>query len=126
MNERIRYLRKSILHISQDDFAKEIGISRSNLGNIETGAVNLTERVISDVCRVFNVNETWLRSGEGDMFVELPPEDMYFKAATELSIDNDELAKQIVIEYWKLDKDSRKLLKDFILRVAENIKNSDD
>lgn len=123
MNDRVRLLRKNTLKISQDEFARQIGISRSNLGNIETGAVKLTDRVISDICREYNVNEIWLRTGEGDIFIEQPPEDVYMKAATELSMQNDTLAMQAVIEYWKLDPSSRKLLKDFIMNI---VKNSED
>lgn len=68
MNERIRYLRKEELKMTQNDFASKIDISRSNLGNIETGEVAVTDRVISAVCREFNVNESWIRAGNGDIF----------------------------------------------------------
>ena len=61
IGERIKYLRKDILHIkSQEVFAKQINISRSNLGNIETSRVSVTDRVISDICSTYNVNENWL------------------------------------------------------------------
>ena len=46
--ERIRDLRKNILHMTQEEFAESIKISRSNLGNIETKKVTVTERVISE------------------------------------------------------------------------------
>lgn len=69
--ERVKYLRKELLKLTQQDFSKELNISRSNIGNIETGAIALTDRVISDICEKFNVNETWLRTGEGEVFVPL-------------------------------------------------------
>lgn len=64
-HERIRYLRKDVLHMTQEEFAKSIKISRSNLGNIETGAVSTTERVLSDICDVHDANMDWLLKGEG-------------------------------------------------------------
>ena len=72
INERIRHLRKNELKMTQNIFASKIDISRSNLGNIETGEVSVTERVIASICREFNVNEVWLRNGTGEEFSEVP------------------------------------------------------
>lgn len=66
VNERVRYLRKEILKKTQQAFAEEIKISRSNLGNIETGEVAVTDRVIFLICEKFDINEEWLRTGKGD------------------------------------------------------------
>lgn len=73
IGERIKYLRKNKLHLTQDEFAPRIRVSRSNVGNIETGRIGTTDRVIEDICSEFNVNENWLRTGEGgedNIFVE--------------------------------------------------------
>ena len=67
-HERVKYLRKRIFQLSQNEFAKKINISRPNLGNIEIGKINMTERVLSDVCRVFQVRKEWIMSGEEPMF----------------------------------------------------------
>lgn len=81
INERIRYLRKDILKLTQQNFSSEIDISRSNLGNIETGEVAVTERVIVSICRAFEVNEAWLKTGEGgdeNIFVKATPYEKAF------------------------------------------------
>ena len=65
--ERIRHFRKQILKMTQEDFARKINISRSNLGNIEVGTIGLTDRVATDICNAFSVSEVWLRSGEGEI-----------------------------------------------------------
>lgn len=70
LKDRIRYFRKNIKKLTQDEFRKEINLSRSNLASIETGAVKVTDRVIADICKTFNLSEHWLRTGEGDMYVE--------------------------------------------------------
>lgn len=70
LKDRIRHFRKNIKKLTQDEFRKEINLSRSNLASIETGAVNVTDRVIADICKTFNLSEHWLRTGEGDMYVE--------------------------------------------------------
>lgn len=69
--ERIKYLRKEKLHMTQDEFSSQIRISRSNLGSIEIGRVNVTERVLDDICREFSVNEEWLRNGTGEIFTQI-------------------------------------------------------
>lgn len=61
ISEKIRHLRKK-LKLSQEEFSAKINISRSNLGNIETGNVGVTPRVISDICSAFNVSRDWLTS----------------------------------------------------------------
>ena len=68
-NDRIRHLRKNELDMTQQEFASRINISRSNIGNIETGEVAATDRVILSICSEFNVNKDWLKYGEGDVFL---------------------------------------------------------
>lgn len=65
INERIKYLRKNILHLTQEEFAPKLRVSRSNLGSIEIGRTNVTNRVKEDICSEFNVNMEWLESGQG-------------------------------------------------------------
>lgn len=67
MKERIKTLRKE-LKLSQEKFAEAIGLARNSITQIEMGTRNPGDRTIADIVRVFNVNETWLRTGEGDMF----------------------------------------------------------
>ena len=69
-NERVKYFRKNVKHMTQDEFAKEINLSRSNLGNIETGAVSITDRTLKAICESFNLSEAWLRTGSGPMYRE--------------------------------------------------------
>ena len=66
MNERIALVRKS-LGLTQEKFAEQVGLSRNFMWMIESGTRVPSDRTISDICREFNVNETWLRTGEGKM-----------------------------------------------------------
>ena len=67
VGERIRHFRKQILKMTQEDFARKINISRSNIANIEIGKIALTDRVATDICNSFSISEDWLRTGEGEM-----------------------------------------------------------
>lgn len=70
MNERIKELRKA-LGLTQQDFADKIGIKRNSFANYETGRNTPLDAIIVSICREFNVNETWLRTGEGEMFIQI-------------------------------------------------------
>ncbi|CAI3543054.1 MULTISPECIES: helix-turn-helix domain-containing protein [Clostridium] len=69
INERITQLRKE-LNLNQEAFGKRINVTRSAISNYEKGTRNIMDRVITDICREFNVNEEWLRNGTGEMFIE--------------------------------------------------------
>lgn len=118
IGDRIKVLRKQ-LNMNQNDLGKKIGLASNTITNYETGRRNPSNQVLELICREFNVNEKWLRTGAGNMFIELPQEDEFFKAAAQISKADDKLAMQILIEYWKLDDAGKKLLKDFILHIVE-------
>lgn len=74
MNERIRELIKA-LNMKQAEFAKRIGVSRPFVSELCSGNKKPSDRTVADICREFNVNEQWLRTGEGDMFLSLSREE---------------------------------------------------
>lgn len=71
MNNRIKKLRTS-LGLTQQKFADKLGVKGNTISQYESGRNAPVDSVISLICREFNVSETWLRTGEGEMFVELP------------------------------------------------------
>lgn len=107
MDKRLKELRRQ-LHLNQTEFGKRIGLKQSSIAGYETGVRNPIDAVINSICKEFNVNESWLRTGEGDMFTSIPKEDEFFKAAASISSENDLDAINMVIEYWKLDPKSKK------------------
>lgn len=68
MSERIKKLRKA-LDLTQQEFADRIGSKRNTVAKYETETNTPSAAVITLICREFNVNEEWLRTGEGDMFL---------------------------------------------------------
>lgn len=74
MNERIKELRK-VLGFTQQAFADRLKIKRNTVATYEMGRSGISDVTISLICKEFNVNETWLRTGEGDMFVTLSREE---------------------------------------------------
>lgn len=69
MNERIKELRKQ-LGMTQTEFGQKIGLSQRAIANLENGTTAVVKRNVDAICRAFNVNPSWLKTGEGDMFLE--------------------------------------------------------
>lgn len=70
MGERIKELRK-FLGLTQQEFSEKIGVKRNTVAQYEMGRNPPIDTVITLICREYNVNETWLRTGEGEMFREV-------------------------------------------------------
>jgi transcriptional regulator with XRE-family HTH domain len=69
INSRIKELRKT-LDITQVNFSQAISLSSGYLAGIETKKRRVNNRLIKLICSTFNVNERWLRTGEGEMFAK--------------------------------------------------------
>ena len=67
MNARIKAIRKTV-GLNQTEFGARIGVKQTTIAGYETGASTPMDAVISSICREFNVDERWLRTGEGEMF----------------------------------------------------------
>ena len=107
MNERIKELRKS-LGLTQLEFGEQVGVKANTIGNYEIGLRTPSDAVIRAICREFNVNENWLRTGEGEMF---NPQDEKLAAfiGSLVADDSDpfkrcmvELLADLTPEEWKL------------------------
>lgn len=70
MNERIKELRKT-LGLTLDKFGDRIGVGKTAISKIENGDRSVTDQMFKSICREFNVREEWLRSGNGEMFVQM-------------------------------------------------------
>ena len=65
--DRIRAIRDH-LDMTRKSFGEKIYVSQDVINNLERGRVTPTEHHINGICEKFNVNEHWLRTGEGEMF----------------------------------------------------------
>lgn len=101
MNERIRQLRKS-LGLTLEEFGAKVGVGKTAISNIENGNRNLTDQMFLSICREWNVNEEWLRTGEGDMFREMSRAEeaaqIVSSSLDELSSDEWAFVKRILLK----------------------------
>lgn len=113
IKNRLIELRKK-LGLNQKDFGKRISIVKSGVSNMESGIRNVSDRTIKMICQEFNVNELWLKTGEGDMFEIASSFEDFFGMNYKFL---DELDKKIITEYIKLSTDHRAVIKEFIRKM---------
>lgn len=110
LKDRIKLIRKGN-NLTQVDFGKKIGVKGNTITGYETGLRTPSDAVIFSICREFNINEEWLRTGAGEMY-SIQTDDY-----TEITVDidkNDPKARQAIIDYWNLSEDDKRLFWNFI------------
>lgn len=69
MKDRISFIIKA-LNLKKVDFAKSLNLSSSMVSMLCSGVAAPSDRTIADICRIFHVNEIWLRTGVGEPFIQ--------------------------------------------------------
>ena len=114
MKDRIKKIRKE-LDLTQQEFADRIGIARGNIAAYEVGNNAPSDSVISLICREFSVNENWLRTGEGDMFMELSRDEQIEEfIGNLLQGEEDSFKRRLISGLAALDENGWKVLEDFL------------
>lgn len=110
MNARIRELRKA-LGLTQQEFADRIGIKRNTVANYETGRNDPVDSVCALIVREFNVNEEWLRTGAGEMFIKVTrDEEIASFLGNVLNREDDGFRKRFIAMLSRLSADEWEVL----------------
>ena len=97
MNERIKKILEE-LGLKKVEFAERLHISRPYASELCSGAKAPSDRTISDICREFGVREAWLRTGEGEMFVQDTQSEQVAAFLADLTKDDSDTFKKRFIE----------------------------
>lgn len=120
LNERIKKLRKA-LDLTQQEFANRIGTTANVLTNYETGRRNPSSSVINNICKEFNVNETWLRTGKGEMLIQLSKdEEIAAFVGQALSTESDTFKKRFIVMLSKLDESDWEVLEKMTAKMEKD------
>ena len=106
INKRFKELRIATGN-NQESFGKCIGISKSGVSDIESGRRNVTEQHIIMLinCTDLHVNERWLRTGEGEKFIQLDKElELMEWAGRFLADESDTFRKRFIRMMMSLDE----------------------
>lgn len=97
MNERIKQVRK-LKNLSQSAFGEPFGASRDMINNVENGRAAVSDMMIAAICRTYNVDEVWLRTGTGDPFPVKSRKDVLDEYIGQLSEGKRSDIEQMLIE----------------------------
>lgn len=125
MKDRIKKIRKE-LDLTQQEFSGKIGSTQNIVANYETGRRNPSASVINNICKTFNINENWLRTGEGEMFVELTEDEEIADLVYELLDPKDDTFYLAVLElihtYKELSPSSQQIIRETAGKFLDNYK----
>lgn len=114
MKNRLKELR-TVLGLNQEEFASALKIGRSTIANYEAGTRAPVASVISLIIQKWNVNEEWLRTGEGPMFVDVSRADELARLIEEtMSEESGEIKRRIATAVLRLTPDQLRACTDWI------------
>ena len=99
------------LGLTQQELASKLGISRSQVGNIEQGIRSITPRIKRDLIKDLKVNPNWIKSGQGEI---INKENKY----DDFELDDKEL--EFLDLYDSLDEESQKLIIETMKKISSN------
>lgn len=112
--ERVKELRKT-LKLTLDKFGEKLCVTKQTISRIENGVNNLTDQMAKAICREFNVNETWLRTGDGEMFIEMTRDEEIAAFVGRVLRDEDEsFVKRFISMLAALDVEDWEVLEKMV------------
>lgn len=121
IGNRLKKLRKE-LDLTQEAFAARIGSVQNTITGYESGRRNPSTQVITLICREFHVNESWLRTGDGEMFVPDPQTEL---EALKNRYGLSDAACSLVDFFVNMNEKDQKIVLDFIVHAADSIREND-
>lgn len=114
MNSRLKILREHF-GVTQAEFAKMLGVGQSTLAMMEVSKRPISERHIKSICAILNVNEEWLRTGQGEMLIQ-NADSLIDQLSAEYHLDG--IDRAIIDGYLQLGTLQRKVIKDYLSSVS--------
>lgn len=119
INERIAAVVKAS-GMTKTAFAEKINVSQPHVSRMVSGESIPSDRTISDICRVFGVSETWLRTGEGEMRLNLDREEELKSIFGDIMASDDAKAR-LVKAFAMLPDEAYPKLEEYIKKIAQEL-----
>lgn len=122
MNSRIKQVRLA-LNLSQDEFGRRLGVTRGAITNIEFNKTEPKQLFVELLCREFDVNETWLRTGEGEMFIKKSREEEIAAFVGNILKGEPDFRRRLVSVLARLSVEEWILLEEMAKKLMEDQSN---
>lgn len=120
MNQRVKEVRKA-LGLSGEKFGEPIGVTKTAISLLESGKNNITDQMVKSICLAYNVNETWLRTGEGQMFNQ--EDEFLFDIKKQYKLNDFQV--DLIKTYLELDDKDKASIDKFITSCRKNSNNKE-
>lgn len=117
MNVRMKEARKA-LGLTQQEFGARLGVTDGAISLLEKGRRNLTEQIIFAMCREYEINIEWLKTGEGSMFV-FADGTLLMQLSEKYNLDL--LSQKFLETYLRLPDAHKQVLSEFALKFAAEV-----
>lgn len=119
VSQRITHIVESE-KLTKTAFANSINISQPYLSQICSGQREPSDRTISDICRVYGVNEIWLKTGVGEMKLPMPLDQQLAQIFADVQVSDDERAR-LVKAFASLPPEAYPQLYKWFQSLMENL-----
>lgn len=112
--------------LTKTAFAKRINVSQGLVSQLCAGTTNPSERTVKDICREFGINETWLRTGVGDMKSETTQREKIADFFTDVLATAPDDRSAFVSALADLPPEFWPLVVELAKNITERIKKEED
>ena len=113
------------LGMKKTAFAERLNVSQAFISQLCSGVKQPSNRTISDICRVFNVSEEWLRTGAGEMFKPKSRNEELFEFATKVEEgDPGSIQAQLLAVMARLTDEQWEVLAEVAREFVEEAKKA--
>lgn len=114
----IIYSIRKALNLSRAKFGEKIGVSESVIRNIELRGNKVKPLMADLICKIYNVNQAYIETGEGDMFTA--SDDFILDEVKEIYNLTDQQL-QIIKNFLELDDDGKEMVIETAKSLAKDL-----
>lgn len=112
---------------TKTEFAEKLNISQSFVSRLASGEKEPSDRTIADICREFDVNEDWLRTGQGDPYIQLSRDEELAQFFGEVMKGEDpDFRRRLLSVMSRLTTDEWALLEQMAWKLVDELRPEPD
>ena len=109
------------LGLKKTVFADKLNVSQAFVSQMCSGASQPSDRTIADICRTFDVNEEWLRTGEGDMFIQKTRDEQLSAFFGDILSGQPDFRRRFISALSRLSADEWELLESMANKLLDEM-----
>lgn len=122
ISDRVSYVIENTVK-KKSIFAKRLNVSQPFISQVCSGSSSPSDRTISDICREFNVDENWLRTGKGEPFVPLTRDEQIEEFMGDVLRDEEgDFRRRLISVLAQLTSDEWDILEEKLNEIVGNKK----